>query len=233
MVEWVEIWGPLVTLCSTVGLAIVTGWLAYVTKAMADSARSAAEQSRIAAEASLASVAAAEASVDVRFDLEPNQTSTKGALEHALQILELAGSPDMALSPDFFSKISKWTGARLTCVGATVTVHAFRIAAVTVQEPHKSDADIQKTTTSYADVELETLQPLPRLCHASEVLSFEVLGRSAGEDIHQIEGVVSYSFGTGSIREREVTWKKPVTVKTHPVAEPADRSVTHPAPEVG
>jgi hypothetical protein len=73
VLQWVNDWGPLITLSAGVLLAAITGWYAYLTKQIADSARASAEQSRIAAEASLSSAAAVEASIDVHFDVEPTE----------------------------------------------------------------------------------------------------------------------------------------------------------------
>lgn len=209
MNSWVETWGPLVTLMSTVALAVVTGWLAYVTMAMANTAKEAAEQSRIAAESSLAAVAAAEAAVDVRFDLEPLRTSTAGEMLQAAELLQLGGlKSDDEVPDEFFSRILAWRAVRLTCRGATVNVHAVKVTSVTIQDRSDQDSRIQKSTTSVRDIELAGSDELPRLCHVDEVLEFDVVGRPPGEKLVEVIGAVSYSFGAGAIRQREVKWTR-------------------------
>lgn len=211
LVDWVETWGPLVTLASTVILAVITGWLAYLTKVMADSAREAAEHSRVAAEASLATVAAAEASVDVRFSAEPKIYSTAGEMRRAVEILQSGGlGAKDPITPDFFSTISTWRAIRLSCVGATVTVHGLRLVSATVQDRVAPDGDVTTTrsTTVHYDETLACVDELPRLYHAGESTEFTVPSRPAGEDLIEMTAMVSYSFGTGSIRDREVRWSK-------------------------
>jgi hypothetical protein len=233
VIEWVTTWGPLVTLSSTVLLAIVTAWLAYVTKVMADSAKDAAVQSRIAAEASLASVAAAEASVDVRFDAQPSMGATAGEMLRAVEMLQLGGlRGEDEVPPDFFPKVSTWRGVRLTCRGATVTVHGLRLVGVSVQDQKRSDSTVFHTASETCDIELVCVEDLPRMAHTDEVLNFQVENRTTGEEVVGFTARVSYSFGIGEVRAREVTWKKsPVenrqSAALRNVAASASPSPTH------
>lgn len=223
IVNWVGTWGPLVTLSSTVILAAITAWYAYLTKVIADSSKKSAEQSRIAAEASLASVAAAEASVDVRFDVEPSMTSTAGEMRQALDELVEHGELDLGdvVSTGLLSRLSAWRGVRLICRGATVTVHGLKVTYVSVVDS-EPDSKIRATTGKYQDVELVCRDDLPRLCHVSEAIEFEVPNRPAGEVLDEFTTVLSYSFGVGPVRQREVKWRKPPEAKRHPARDRAD-----------
>lgn len=231
VIIWVATWGPLVTLSSTVLLAAITAWLAYLTKVMADSAQKAAEQSRIAAEASLASVAAAEASIDVRFDVEPYITSTAGETRRALEILELGGlNLDDEVPAGFFSKISAWRGVRLTCRGATVTVHGLKVTYVSVEDRSDPDSNFTKTTGTSQDLELVCTDDLPRLCHVNEVIEFQVPDRPVDEALVEFTTVLSYSFGAGPVRQREMKWRKPPEAKHHRADERDDVGSSEVAP---
>lgn len=208
--DWVETWGPLVTLASTVVLAGITAWLAHLTKVMADGARTAAEQSRIAAEASLSSVAAAEASVDVRFDVAPVMGSTVGELERAVRGLEASGmSRDDEFTPEMMAKITAWRSVHLTCRGATVSVHGLKVTYIGVQEDTGDDTNLQMISGRSYDMVLAPSDDLPRPCHSGETIEFEVPDRPLDEQIVEIATTVLYAFGNGPIREREAKWTKP------------------------
>lgn len=215
--NWVGTWGPLVTLASTIALAAITAWYAYLTKVIANSSEKSAEQSRIAAEASLASVAAAEASVDVRFDVEPSISSTADEMRRALEKLVDEGGlgPSDEVSMEHLSKSLTWTGVQLICRGATVTVHGLKVTYVSVLES-PPDSKIKSTTGQHQDVELVCHVDLPRLCHVSEAIEFDVPNRHAGEVLDAFTTVLSYSFGVGPVRQRELKWRKRSELQQRP-----------------
>lgn len=224
IIPWVETWDSFITLLSSLILAAITAWLAWLTKKMAASAKEAATQSRIAAQASLASVAAAEASVDVRFDVEPYLSSTAGKMRKALEILLEGGLKSGApVTPGLLEKISAWNKVKLTCRGATVTVHALTVTKVVTSERSDPGSKIQKTNTTHQDIELRCLDELPRLCHANETIEFTVPDRTEDEGLVEFTATLAYSFGAGSVRQREVKWRKPREVKSGPGKEEPGR----------
>jgi hypothetical protein len=212
VIEWVEDWGPLITLSSTVVLAVITAVLVYLTKVMADSARTAATQSRIAAEASLASVAAAEAAVDVAFDVEPLMTTTVKEMEDASELLSAAGmGRDEVITPALWAKLLSWREVKLTCRGNTVSLHGLILSEVTTEEPATSGAasGIKMSVGTPHGLQLPTTEALPRLMHVGEAVIFDVPDRPAGEALEGFRASVLYAFGNGAIRRREVEWIGP------------------------
>ncbi|WP_148077129.1 hypothetical protein [Nocardioides aurantiacus] len=206
VINWVKDWGPLITLASTVILAGITAWLAILTKFMANSAGKAAEHSKTAAEASAASVAATEAAIDVNFDVVPRMGSTVGEITRMLNVLESAGlSMDAEVTPKLMDSMTAWRDVDLTCRGATVNVHGLTITFIYLRDP---DSESRVVRGQSENLELQAGVELPRLCHAGEIISFEVPERPIDEDLDGFKGEVSYSFGTGAIRVRQVEWKK-------------------------
>jgi hypothetical protein len=242
--QWVNDWGPLLTLSAGVLLAAITAWYAYLTKQIADSARTSAEQSRIAAEASLSSVAAAEASIDVHFDVESAGLDSKqrGELREALKKQEtMLLRREAEINLRTREGIAKWrallsiTSLRavtLTCRGATVSVHGFRFTYIDVAPdppwPHRGSRLRLMLRPPYHRYYYDGLallptEALPRLFHAGETVHFKLQdwpldkrpeeGRLIG-----FGGTVSYSFGNGPLRRREVTWTEPSTPAPIPEA---------------
>jgi hypothetical protein len=213
VIKWVNDWGPLITLLSTVLLAAVAAWLTYVTAAMAASAEMSAEQSRLAAEASLSSVVAAEASIDVRFDVNPVRVSTVGQVEGMLQGLGSAGSRrDTGLTPELMRAITVWQEVALTCRGATVSVHGLDLAFIGVQDPLRPDSKLRRVISGVSydpGIELIPTERLPRLCHTGDTVRFEVKDRPVGERLAEIHANVSYAFGNGPVLTQEVHWREP------------------------
>lgn len=204
--NWVNSWGPLITLVSTVVLALITGWLAYLTKVMADSANESATQARIAAEATLASVAVAEATVSIKFDVRAIFGSTVGALERRLEDLVSDGmSGDEEVTQELLQGITAWTNIQLTCRGNTVTVRGLSLTSVTLRDK-PDDGAVRVYTTTHHEVPLASAESLPRIFHEDESLTFDVEGRSTGEDLVSFKTLVQYSIGDGPVRVREVEW---------------------------
>lgn len=227
IVSWLATWDSLITLVSSLILAAITAWLAWITKNMAASAKEAATQSRIAAQASLAAVAAAEASVDVRFEVEPSFSSTVDKVRKAIEIMQVGGmDPTDPVPAGLFEKVSAWTRVRLICRGATVTVHALKVTGIATVEPTQAGAEIRTYTSTGKDIKLTCLDELPRLCHANETIEFSVPDRAEDEGLVEFTAILSYSFGTGSVREREVKWQKPNERKLGSDKEGAERSVS-------
>jgi hypothetical protein len=212
-IKWVNDWGPLITLLSSVLLAAVAAWLTYVTSAMAASALTSAEQSRLAAEASLSSVAAAEAAIEVQFDVNPVRASKVGQMEGMLHGLGSAGlRRDTELTPELMRAVTVWQEVALTCRGAAVSLHGLDLTFIGVQDPLRPDSKLRRVISGVSydpGIELTPTERLPRLFYTGETVRFEVKDRPVGERLAEFHANVSYAFGSGPVRTQEVHWREP------------------------
>jgi hypothetical protein len=201
---WVNDWSPLLTLLSTLVLLVVTVWLAYLTKVLAAFAKTTEELSRVA-------VAVAEASTEVRFEVEPRISSDLNDLPEVQELQRKQNSGKASptdyvdITDDMVQRVRVWREIVLTCKGATVDVHGLRLTSVGA---FSVGSGIQKLPRDLyrPDVELISTETLPRTCRAGQVVRFEVRDRPIGEPLASFDAIVSYAFGNGAIRTREVTW---------------------------
>jgi hypothetical protein len=209
MQTWVDDWGPLISLASTVLLLGVTAWYAVLTKKVADASRDAAVQARIAAQASLAAVSAAEAAIEVMFKLAPTRGSTVGDLATSLK--EAAGSGeignDQPMTIGMLADYTRLATIGLVCEGSTVYVHGCRLETLSL--PRTEDGSHVMSETIRVRAPMESVGPAPRRLHNGESMAFRAPERSVGERYAAMSCTVSYSFDGAEGRfERLVSWRE-------------------------
>ncbi|MFC6155863.1 hypothetical protein ACFPWP_04195 [Kribbella jiaozuonensis] len=207
MTGWVQTWGPLITLASTVLLAAITAWLAWLTKVMADAARTAAKHSQTAAEASQASVAATEAAINIDFAVTPNLVFLGSALKELLDKAEASGlKAKDPITSDFLQPLMELDGVKVECMESTVYIHGCRIDAI--GKPVEDSKTMTITTSCEIDLESRE-EKLPHQLHRGENIDFKFESKPEppGTRIKEIRATIFYGFTSGGeVRERSASW---------------------------
>jgi hypothetical protein len=205
---WVQTWGPLITLASTVLLAAITAWLAWLTKVMADAARTAAEHSQTAAEASRASVAATEAAINIDFALTPNLVTRASSLMDLIDNAKASGLKEKdPITSDLWQPIMEFDGIKVECKESTVYIHGCRIDAI--GKPVEDSKTMTITTSCEIDLEVRD-EKLPHQLHRGETLDFKFESKPEppGTKITEIRATIFYGFtSSGEVRERSASWR--------------------------
>lgn len=204
--SWIEEWGPLIGLASTVMLLFVTAWYAFLTKRMADAGRDAARHAETAAKASMASVAATQASAEVTFSVEPGFESTVGELSDFLeQSIESGGlDAENDVTIAMIKPAMRVSAISIVNNGATVYVHDCQLKQVTHPDQGRSNA----LSTVYVDTDLSAKgASRPVHLHKGEGMRLSVPQGIIEPNIVHLELVVLYSFDGGDATyRRAASW---------------------------
>lgn len=206
MRQWVQDWGPVLTLLATLGLLGVTTWYAILTRRVAEASASAASHAQSAAEASRAAAAAAEAAAEVEFTLAPALTSTAGRLREFLAVQTDQGRShlDQEVTLNILAPLLRFTGVTVRCAGVTVYVHGLRLDGVA----YFQDDDRRITAGVSEATELVSGQQLPCRLHKNESMRLTMSDERPSHNLAKIDATIRYAFdaGAGVPYERKISW---------------------------